>query len=832
MKLSSLLVAACLTLSASAASATTLDVRGTTYTVDTVYHAKIGPGTTQTHLHLIGTNPLHVYYLTIDTSVPGVSMRTVCATDKVAGCQRTSNMAKEKTKDGVTYFCGTNGDFYATTGTATNGKSIVGTPASSCIVDGEIYKSANNNYQFVQDTEGKFYISRLNYFTGTATIGDKVTLFKGVNYCKPNNGDVNVASPNNGITIYTPRFWGSANQTEFAGSCYQVTAKLVEGEQFKAGHTYKMIVTSEPNTTGDTAVPDDGFVISGRGTSTTGCNTSAADFVKDLKIGDIVTFDNRILTSDGTQIYPQTVMSGNPRNVGEGETLDTEGERGDASGRHPRTSIGYAKDGKTVIMMVIDGRSSISAGVSTSMTADVMRYAGAYEAVNIDGGGSSTLYVDQLGVRNHTSDGQERSVGNAIFAVLEAPEDNNVAEIAFVDWRKDVPYLSVYTPTVYAFNKYGKLIDADYKGYTLSCPAELGYISADGKSLIASGSGYHALTATVEGTDAKVSIPVTVVSGYDITAKYDAVLLNSVREWSVELVSGEEDNQFPILASALTWTSSDPSVAEITPEGDVKGIANGSTELIGVRGDLTVKINLTIEIPMYEAQKATDFANYTLTKTGMNSADITELENGMAIDFNIKTIRSNKLTITAKKPLYSLAEALRLRFNPGETPIKSIVVNLRANNEVRSVSITRTDVSASADNVYEYKFAELFNTDDIGVYPIELTSIVITPENSKASAGTDYHIDMPGIESLYDPSTLSVGDITADDNATDAFYTLNGSTITVVNGASDIMLTDQAGRTVKHAVGGAINLSGMAPGIYVLSASVDGTLKSAKIAIR
>ena len=173
-----------------------IDILGVPHSVDTIYHAKVGPGTTQTHLTLTkkstGTT-LQVFYLTVDKTTPGVSMRAVCATDKVAGTERPSTMAKRKSGNGVLYFAGTNGDFYSTSGTATNGSSKVGSPTTGCTADRETYKTSNGNYQFSVDTAGVARISRLYYYTGTATLGDKTTLFKGIN----------VSSPNNGITIYT-----------------------------------------------------------------------------------------------------------------------------------------------------------------------------------------------------------------------------------------------------------------------------------------------------------------------------------------------------------------------------------------------------------------------------------------------------------------------------------------------------------------------------------------------------------------------------------------------------------------------------------------------------
>jgi len=813
----SLALFSALTLFAASASST-IDLRGTEYTVDTLFHAPVGPGTTQTQLHLSGPNPLQVFYLTVDISTPGVSIRTVCATDHVAGTARTSAMAKANSKDGLLYFAGTNGDFYSTSGTATNGSSVVGTPTTATIVNGEIYKSSNSNYQFTVDNNGIPYVSRLNFYTGTATCGDKNTLFKGVN----------VSSPNNGITLYTPRYWGSANQTDYADACWQVTARLMEGDSFTAGSTFRLVVTSEPNATGDTPIPDDGFVIHGRGSSTTDCNTSAYDFVGALHTGDIVTINNRILTAEGQEIHPFSTVSGNPKNVGGGETLDTEGERGDASSRHPRTCIGYSHDHKKVIMMVIDGRSASSAGVTTSMLADVMRYAGAYEAVNIDGGGSSTLYVEALGVRNRTSDGQERAVGNAVFAVLEAPEDNEVASLAFVDWEKKLPFLGIYTPTVYAFNKYGKLIDTDYKDYTLSCPPELGVISDDGKSLIASGSGMHALHASTPAGTGTTAIPVYIIPDLDITPLYETVIIDNSRQWYAQIKSEINGTSMPIDPKALSWTSDNPDIVEITADGLAKGIAEGTAVITGVRDNTEVKINVSVQIPQknIDAMRPMVLENWKVSKSGLASIEPVIIENGFAADF-VQSGRGPSFTFTNKGPIYSLPRALRIRINPGETPLASFVLKIRANNQLRPIPLTVTDLKPSVENVFTYPVDEYFDTDDIGIYPLEFQSLAITPAGSN---GVTYHVDIPGIEAVY-TDDASVSDITANDGGALTF-SVSGDIVTFTAEVTNLMVTDTAGRAVHTADGPVTSFStaGLTPGIYIISANTPAP-KAAKITL-
>ena len=796
-----------------------IDLRGVDYTVDTLFHAKIGPGTTQTQLRLEGPNPLNVFYLTVDVSTPGVSIRTVSGTDKVAGTSRTSAMAESHSKEGLLYFAGTNGDFYWTSGTATNGSSKVGTPTSSCTVENEVYTAHNQWYQFVYDMSGVPYVDHIDYYQGTAACGDKTTSFKGVN----------CASINNGLTLYTPRYWGSTNQGDRAGSCYEVTAKLVDGEKFAAGGTYKIEITSEPNSTCDTQIPDDGFVLHGRGNTSQG-NTGAADFVKGLKPGDVSTIDNVILTSDGQRIYPRSIVSGNPKNVGLGETLDTEGERGDASSRHPRTCIGYTQDRKHIIMMVIDGRTSASAGVTTSMLADVMRYAGAYESTNIDGGGSSTLYTQALGIRNHCSDGTERSVGGGVFAVLEAPEDNEIAELQFSDWKVEIPSLAVYTPVVYAYNKYGKLINADYKDYSLECPAGLGEIINDGHSLMSSEASTSGVLTVTSANGIKASVNVFLTGVKDIRAKYETVVLNKTRKWDAELVTTYVGNTtMPLAARTMSWTSEDASVATVTPEGLVTPVANGETVITGVRGEITVNINVKVQIAGSEvapADRLMRVADWKTTNIGMASVSLTPNENGTNVDYVIKSPRGARISVLPEADIFSHPQSVRVRLNPGTAKVTDVTITLKANNAIGVVSKKFTDVKADETNVYEMPVADYFDISDIGIYPIRFVSVAM---GIGGKTKTDYHVEIPGIEAVYDESTLSVNDIKADDNdnADSRFFNIDGDTVTV-SAPADIVIVDAAGRTIAAYSG--VTAVTLPKGVAVVSATTaDGIVHALKV---
>ena len=792
-----------------------ISLLGVDYTVDTIFHAKVGPGTTQTQLRLEGPSPLNVFYLTVDRTTPNVTIRTVSGTDKVAGTSRTSVMSQTKSTDGLQYFAGTNGDFYMTSGTATNGTSMVGTPIHSFVVENEPYLTFNEGCQFVYNNDGVPYTQQLNYYTGTAECGDKTTSFKGIN---------DPSSVADGLTLYTPRFWGSTNQGDRAGNCYEVTAKLVEGEKFIAGGKFKIVVTSEATTDGDTKIPDDGFVLHGRGGTSAG-NTGAADFVKGLKPGDVITLDNIILGENGERFYPRSVISGNVKNLGQGETIII-----DDPARHPRTCIGCSQDRKRVIMMIVDGRTTASAGISMSALGDVMRYAGAYEAVNLDGGGSSTLYTQALGIRNHCSDGNERSVSNGIFAVLEAPEDDEIAELQFADWTVKIPSLAVYTPVVYAYNKYGKLINADYKDFTLECPAGLGEIINDGHSLMSAEATTSGVLTVTSANGIKATVNVFLTGTKDITAKYETVVLNKTRKWEAEIVTSYTGaTKMPLAARTMTWSTADASVATVTPEGLVTPVANGETVITGVRNDITVNINVKVQIAgskVAPADRLMRVAEWKTTNIGMTSVALTPNENGANVDYVIKSTRGARISVLPEADIFSYPQSVRVRINPGTAKITDVTVTLKANNASGIVSKKFTDIKAGEMNTFDMPVDEYFDTTDIGIYPIRFVSVAM---GIGGKTKTEYHVEIPGIEAVYDESTLSVDDIKADagDNADSRFFSVNGDTVTV-SAPADIVIVDAAGRTIAAYNG--VTAVTLPKGVSVVSATTaDGTVHALKV---
>lgn len=85
-----------------------------------------------------------------------------------------------------------------------------------------------------------------------------------------------------------------------------------------------------------------------------------------------------------------------------------------ASIRHPRTALGLRKDG-TLVILVADGRREEALGFTGPEMSEIFIREKVVDAINLDGGGSTTLYIEaEGGIQNRPSDGHERVVVNQL----------------------------------------------------------------------------------------------------------------------------------------------------------------------------------------------------------------------------------------------------------------------------------------------------------------------------------------------------------------------------------------------------------------------------------
>lgn len=462
-----------LAIAAIAQGSTTWTLNGKTYQVDTLYHASIGPGTTQTSLKLAGPVKFRIFYTTTDLTDPYVDVRAIKHTDKLHGTGTVSEAMKSHSSADRTYFSGVNADFFSGT-----------SPCGITVVDGEVYGSAQSaGWSLFGINENRLPMA------GSGELAVVVTMPSGEKW---NCMNVNRKRGSDELALYTTR----QGETTAAGSDGTEVAVVPtdNSNRLTPGAAVKMKVTGSPvSGVGSMTIPTGGYVLSGNG--------KAAEFVGKLKDGDEVTVRCAVRFNGITGGRVVQALGGCPMILSEGKVLDTAGALDHLSTAQPRTAVGYNAERNKVVMLVADGRSSISAGPISKVLAGMMKEAGCSEAMNFDGGGSSELYVKELGIRNVPSDGQERKVTNGLYLSTDSPADSQIARIGFEDYAKVMSAGEVYSPTFYGYNRYGVLVDSDLKGVSLATP--------DGKTFCPDAPGCYPLAASYNGLTATIAVTVT-----------------------------------------------------------------------------------------------------------------------------------------------------------------------------------------------------------------------------------------------------------------------------------------------------------------------------------
>jgi exopolysaccharide biosynthesis protein len=129
----------------------------------------------------------------------------------------------------------------------------------------------------------------------------------------------------------------------------------------------------------------------------------------------------------GKNIIPdwkmQTAVGGGPVLLQNGEIKITNEEEMMFAGKaindkHPRTAMGYTKDGKLIILLIQGRYPGIAEGATLIQEAQLFKDLGCWEALNLDGGGSSCMLVNGKETIKPSSDGVQRPVP-AVFLIKE-----------------------------------------------------------------------------------------------------------------------------------------------------------------------------------------------------------------------------------------------------------------------------------------------------------------------------------------------------------------------------------------------------------------------------
>ena len=678
-------------------SAQTIDIDGKIYSIDTLANYQVGPGTTYTGLRLKSNARLDVYFLKTAIHHPYVTIKTTLARDSIYGTETPSAMATRKSKEGSVYFAGTNGDFFTTSG------SYLGMPIGGCMADAELATMPVARKIFAFDENKSSYVGQMSY-SGNLKFHQSDFTIHHVNHLRATN-ELVLYNRNNGKYTHT-----NAYGTE-------VLVELLEGEHWKTNSSVKAKVTKIEKNKGNMPIPAGQAVLSGHGTSQTILDNLSLNDTVEISIG--LKLNNEI-------IAPFTEMIGgdNRKEMLKDGVIETSEVWNEL---HPRTAIGYSQNKDTVIFCVVDGR-GVSAGVTTKQLAILMKSAGAYSAINLDGGGSSCMYVKYFGIMNSPSDGNERAVANGIFAVACAPTDNVIAEIKSYTPIIQLPRYGVIMPKFLGYNQYGVLINTDLKGVTLSCTPDVGQILDDGR-FVATGSQGGILTAHYNNIETKLIIKL--INSAEIAFRLDSVLVDQRSNYPIQVQTTIGINTMDVLPAALSWTIRDPEICSINENGQLTGLKNGSTMVIGSLGDFKDSLKVTVQMPTSGRMIGDNFniENWTLNaSTPLNAVLNTQnlpanWTHGAAVNYVYTSTRAPFIKLLRNAPMFGLPDTLKLVVNVGDINISKALLSLRANNASSFVSKEFTVIPKNTDTELSVAMSELFDATDIAIYPVWFDNI-------------------------------------------------------------------------------------------------------------
>ena len=209
---------------------------------------------------------------------------------------------------------------------------------------------------------------------------------------------------NNESVIYTPEFGGVTPRSETA------ITEVVIGANKR--------IASAAETNGGSAIPKGGYVLDASGAKRAELSSTAVQGKEGLVI--LGSYIENPATSNAKMAFTnvEDIVGGVPQLIKDGKIdISWQEEKTTKSfveTRHPRTAVAKLKDGK-FLMITVDGRSESSGGISLYDLAAYLLELGATDAMNLDGGGSTTMFLDGK-VVNHPSDKEgERKVSDALI---------------------------------------------------------------------------------------------------------------------------------------------------------------------------------------------------------------------------------------------------------------------------------------------------------------------------------------------------------------------------------------------------------------------------------
>lgn len=353
-----------------------------------LFNRLVGPGIRH-HKFYFQEGPWAIDLLEIDLTNSNMSIKSIKAGGRLIGREKTSVMANKYNREDNWVVGAVNADFFAADGT----------PVNCQITDGKLIKSPGSHSVLGFYENLKPFVEILNYSGQIISSKKRIYKIHGVN----RNRDKDELILHN-------HYFGSRSGTNIWGA--EISFRTLDN--WAVNDTFRIVAEKIDSTSGNNGIPIYGGLLSGHG--------SARDWLMD----EVSSSDTlRLILQLSPEKRPITeAVGGIPRIIRDGKISIEEGydQKLFATDRHPRTCVGFSRDSTKMFLLTVDGRQEgYSMGMNLKELAGFMLNLGAYQAVNLDGGGSTTMVVRGK-VENRPSDPNgERPVGNALLIISKIP---------------------------------------------------------------------------------------------------------------------------------------------------------------------------------------------------------------------------------------------------------------------------------------------------------------------------------------------------------------------------------------------------------------------------
>ena len=352
---------------------------------------EISPGVT--HIHIINKEkPWNINILKIDLARKDLKLQSATAFDSVAGNETVSSIVKRVRNKEVEVVAAINADFYEDGGYSSN----------ALVKNGILVKSAGNFSAFGSTSKKDLHIGRIKYQSWLARDSFKVKI-----------DDSNRVRGENEIILYN-NFYGKSTRSNRWGSEFLLNYLDLP----MVNDTIKAVIIDEIENIGNMVFKKNMPVISAH-------NKMGQLLSEKFAPGDTIDI---FIGLKGMPAKIESLVGGfvhlvrnGKNNVDKSFAEEGKPEIQDrfVSFRHPRTAIGYSEDEKIFYMFTVDGRQPSSAGMTLYELADFMLHLGVWEALNMGGGGSTTMLIGNNVVNSPSDAGGERAVSNALLLIKE-----------------------------------------------------------------------------------------------------------------------------------------------------------------------------------------------------------------------------------------------------------------------------------------------------------------------------------------------------------------------------------------------------------------------------